>query len=90
MASAQAFSTSLDRIGWSSGDGSLWLQSKARRLRDSVSALMQIQHCVAMDVERQKHQSLFARGRLALVKFCIQDPTELAPFVRDCCKACKE
>ena len=46
--------------------------------------------CVAMDAERQKHQSLFARGRVALVDFYIQDPTELAAFVHDCCKACKE
>ena len=46
--------------------------------------------CVAMDAERQKHQSLFARRRVALVDFFIQDPTELAAFVHDCCKACKE
>ena len=46
--------------------------------------------CVVMYVERQKHQSLFARGRVALVDFFIQDPTELAAFVHDCCKACKE
>ena len=39
---------------------------------------------------RQKHQSLFARGRVALVDFFIQDPTELAAFVHDCCEACKE
>ena len=26
-------------------------------------------NCVAMDAERQKHQSLFARGRVALVDF---------------------
>ena len=41
-------------------------------------------------VERQKHQSLFARGRFTLVDFFIEDPTELAAFVHDCCKACKE
>ena len=35
-------------------------------------------HCVAMDVERQKHQSLFECGRVASVDFFIQDPTELA------------
>ena len=46
--------------------------------------------CVAMDAERQKHQSLFARGRVALVDYFIQDPTELAAFVHDCCKARKE
>ena len=44
--------------------------------------------CVAIVVERQKHQSLFARGRVALVDFFNQDPTELAAFVHDCCKAC--
>ena len=41
-----------------------------------------------MDVERQKNQSLFARGRVALVDFfIIQDTTELAACVLDCCKA---
>ena len=34
--------------------------------------------CVAMDVEQQKHQSLFARGRVALIDISIQDPTEFA------------
>ena len=43
-----------------------------------------------MDAEWQKHQSLFARGRVALVDFFIQDPTELAAFVHNCWEACKE
>ena len=30
--------------------------------------------CVAMVVERQKHQSLFARGRVALVDFFYRGP----------------
>ena len=41
-------------------------------------------------VERQKNQSFFARGQVASVDFFIQDPTELAAFVHDWCKACKE
>ena len=71
-------------------------------LRNCVSVVMQIQlestwylvghmkfDCVAMNAERQKHQSLFAQGRVALGDFIIHDPTELADFVHDCCKACK-
>ena len=46
--------------------------------------------CVAMDVEWQKHQSLFVRGRIAFINICIQNFTELAAFVHDCWKACKE
>jgi len=46
--------------------------------------------CVAMATERQKHQSLFTRGRVALVDSIIQDATELAAIVHNCCKACKE
>ena len=69
---------------------------RAQRLcqRCDANSVDDVEHmifdCVAMDVERQKHQSLFARGRVALVDFFIQDPTELAAFVHDCCKACKE
>ena len=44
---------------------------------------------IAMDVEQQKHQSLFARGRVALVDFLIQDPADFAVSMHDCCKACK-
>ena len=69
---------------------------RAQRLcqRCDANSVDDVEHmifdCVAMEVERQKHQSLFARGRVALVDFFIQDPTELAAFVHDCCKACKE
>ena len=69
---------------------------QAQRLcqRCDANSVDDVEHmifdCVAMDVERQKHRSLFARGRVALVDFFIQDPTELATFVHDCCKACKE
>ena len=31
-----------------------------------------------------------SKGRVTLVDFFIQDPTKLAAFVHDCCKACKE
>ena len=69
---------------------------RAQRLcqRCDANSVVNIQHmifdCVAMNVERQKQQSLFARGRVAFVDFFIQDPTELAAFVHDSCKACKE
>ena len=36
--------------------------------------------CVAMVAERQKHQSLFARGRVALVDYFIQDPNRIGCF----------
>ena len=69
---------------------------RAQRLcqRCDANSVDDVEHmifdCVAMDVERQKHQSLFVRGRVALVDFFIQDPPELAAFVHDCCKACRE
>lgn len=37
--------------------------------------------CVAIDIERQKHQSLFVRGRLAVEASFIQDSTELVAFL---------
>ena len=40
--------------------------------------------------ERQKHQSLFARGRVDLADFFEKDPIELAAVVHDCFKACNE
>ena len=46
--------------------------------------------CAALEDERQKHQSLFSQGRVPLVDFFVQDPSELAAFVHGCCKACKE
>ena len=48
-------------------------------------------YCVAMDVERQKHQSLFARGRVALVDFLSRTQQNwllLCTIVAS--KACKE
>ena len=69
---------------------------RAQRLcqRCDANSVDNVEHmifdCVAMDAEPQKHQSLFARGRVALVDFFIQDPTELAAFVHNCCKAYKE
>ena len=46
--------------------------------------------CTSLAAERQKHQSLFASGRVALADFFEQDPIELAAFVHDCFKACNE
>ena len=72
-----------------------WAQSLCQRC--DANSVYDVEHiifdCVAMDVERQKHQSLFARGQVALVDIIIiiiMDPTESASFVHDCCKACKE
>ena len=48
---------------------------RAQRLcqRCDANSVDDVEHmifdCVAMDAERQKHQSLFARGRVALVNF---------------------
>ena len=73
----------------SGDDGSLWeCQHYDANSVDDVEHM--IFDCVAMDVEWQKHHSLFARGRIAFVNICIQDFTELAAFVHDCWKACKE
>ena len=38
--------------------------------------------CTSLKPERQKHQSLFACGRVNLADHFEQDPIELAPFVR--------
>ena len=46
--------------------------------------------CKSLEAERQKHQSLFARGRVDLADFFEQDPIELAAFVHGCFKACNE
>ena len=46
--------------------------------------------CTSLAAERQKNQSLFARGRVALADFFEQDPIELAAFVHGCFKACNE
>jgi hypothetical protein len=46
--------------------------------------------CDALEAQRQKHQSLFTRDGMDLEEFMGQDPTELAAFVHDCYKACKE
>ena len=56
---------------------------------DAISGLViDVEHmifdCLAMGVERQKHQFFFACGQLALADFVIQDPTEMAAFVHDC------
>ena len=45
--------------------------------------------CSGLEVERQKRQSLFASGRVALVDFLQQDQIELAAFVHGYYKACK-
>ena len=44
----------------------------------------------SLEAERQKRQSLFARGRVDLADFFEQDPIELAAFVHGCFKACNE
>ena len=70
-------------------------KERAQRLcqRCDANSVDDVEHMifgfVAMDVERQKPQPLFSHGRVAVVDF-IQDPTELAAFVHDCCEACKE
>ena len=46
--------------------------------------------CTSLEAERQKHQSLFARGRVILADFFEQDQIELAAFVHGCFKACNE
>ena len=46
--------------------------------------------CSSLEAERQKHQSLFARGWVDLADFSEQDPIELAAFVHGCFKACDE
>ena len=46
--------------------------------------------CSNLEAERQKHQSLFARGRVDFGDFFEQDPIELAAFVHGCFKACNE
>ena len=46
--------------------------------------------CRSLEAERQKHQYLFARGRVDLADFFEQDPIELAAFVYGCFKACHE
>ena len=46
--------------------------------------------CTSLEAERQKHQSLFARGRVILADFFDQDQIELAAFVHGCFKACNE
>ena len=45
--------------------------------------------CNSLEVERQKHQSLFACGRLDLADVFEQDPM-LATFIHNCFKACNE
>ena len=46
--------------------------------------------CTSLEAERQKDQSLFARGSMDLADIFEQDQIELAAFVHDCCKACNE
>ena len=46
--------------------------------------------CSSLEAERQKHQSLFARGKVDLADFFEQDPIELAAFVHGCFKAFNE
>ena len=95
MASTQAFGTPPNWIALVGTEGcwSLW-KCKSRAGSKAVSASWckfswNVEHMifdfVAMDVVRQEHQSLFARGRIALVGLFIQDTTELAAFVHDCC-----
>ena len=76
MASAQAFGTTSNWIALvGSGDESLWecKIERAQRLcqRCDANTVDDVEHmiydCVAMDAERHKHQSLCARGRVALV-----------------------
>ena len=61
--------------------------------RCEESSIDDVEHmifdCSGLEVERQKHQSLFASGRVALVDFLQQDQIELAAFVHGCFKACK-
>ena len=45
--------------------------------------------CTSLNAERQKHQSLFASGSVALADFFEQDQIELAAFVHGCFKVCK-
>ena len=61
--------------------------------RCEESSIDDVEHmifdCSGLEVERQKHQYLFASGRVALVDFLQQDQIELAAFVHGCFKACK-
>ena len=56
------------------------------------SSVVDVEHmifdCSSLEAERQKHQSLFARGRVDLADLFEQDPIELAAFVHGCFKAC--
>ena len=46
--------------------------------------------CCILEAERQKHQSLFACGRVDLADFSESDPIVLAAFVHGGFKACNE
>ena len=68
---------------------------RAQRLcqRCDANSVDDVEHmidCDAMDVERQKHHFLFARGQVALVDIFHPGPNRIGCFVHDCCKACKE
>ena len=73
----------LDRIGWQWRRVAMGMHARVERAqrlcqRCDANSVDDVEHmifdCVAMDVERQKHQSLSARGRVALIDFLIQDP----------------
>ena len=59
-----------------------------------VSSVDDVEHmildCSRLEAERQKHQSLSARGRVEHADFFEQDPIELAAFVYKEFKACDE
>ena len=62
--------------------------------RCEESAIDDVEHLnsdrTCLKAEQQKHQSLFARGRVDLADISEQDPIELAAFVYNCLKACNE
>ena len=81
--SASIWHLELDRIGWQWRCGNAKVERAQRLCQQRCDAnsvddvAYMIGDYVAMDILRQKHQSLFARGRVALVDFFIQDQQNL-------------
>ena len=75
-----------ERQGWSGRKGRLCQRCEGSSVDDVEHMIFD---CSSLEAERQKHQFLFARGRVDLADLFEQDPIELA-IVHGCFKACNE